>query len=126
MDSLYTGSTDIEMILCSNPKAQYLSYKKEIDAAIFRVLNSGWYILSDEVDTFEKEFARYIGVSYGIGTGSGTEALHISLAACDIGPGDEVITVSHSAVATASAIVLLGASPRFVDIDPQFYTIDPN
>lgn len=113
------------MILCSNPKAQYLSHKKEIDTAISRVLKSGWYILGEEVEKFEKEFARYIGVSHGIGTGSGTEALHISLVACGIGPGDEVITVSHSAVATASAIVLSGASPRFVDIDPQFYTIDP-
>jgi dTDP-4-amino-4,6-dideoxygalactose transaminase len=126
MDSLCTGSTDIKMILCSNPKAQYLSHKKEIDAAISRVLNSGWYILGEEVETFEKEFARHIGVSHGIGTGSGTEALHISLVACGIGPGDEVITVSHSAVATASAIVLSGAFPHYVDIDPQFYTIDPD
>ena len=112
------------MIFCSNPKAQYISHKKEIDAAISRVLNSGWYILGDEVEKFEKEFASYIGVSHGIGTGSGTEALHASLVACGIGSGDEVITVSHTAVATAAAIVLSGASPRFVDIEPQFYTID--
>ncbi len=113
------------MIFCSNPKAQYISHKKEIDAAISRVLNSGWYILGDEVEKFEKEFASYIGVSHGIGTGSGTEALHASLVACGIGSGDEVITVSHTAVATAAAIVLSGASPRFVDIEPQFYTVDP-
>ena len=113
------------MILCSNPKAQYLSYKKEIDEAISRVLKSGWYILGDEVVKFEKEFADFIGVSYGIGTGSGTEALHLALSAYGIGPGDEVITVSFTAVATVGAIELTGASPHFVDVEPQFYTIAP-
>lgn len=111
------------MILCSNPKAQYLSYKKEIDEAISRVLKSGWYILGDEVVKLEKEFADFIGVSFGVGTGSGTEALHLALCACGIGHGDEVITVSHTAVATVCAIELTGASPHFVDIEPQFYTI---
>lgn len=113
------------MILCSNPKAQYLSHKKEIDDAISRVLKSGRYILGEEVKEFEKEIASFIGVSFGIGTGSGTEALHIALTACGIGGGDEVITVSHSAVATAAAIELTGAFPRFVDIEPLFYTINP-
>lgn len=113
------------MILCSNPKAQYLSYKKEIDEAISRVLKSGWYILGDEVVKLEKEFADFIGVSFGVGAGSGTEALHLALSACGIGQGDEVITVSHTAVATVCAIELTGASPHFVDIEPQFYTIAP-
>lgn len=113
------------MILCSNPKAQYLSYKKEIDEAISRVLKSGFYILGDEVVKLEKEFADFIGVSFGIGTGSGTEALHLALSACGIGPGDEVITVSHTAVATVAAIELTGATSHFVDIEPQFYTIAP-
>jgi len=112
------------MILCSNPNAQYLSYKNDIDAAISRVLDSGWYILGDEVKTFEEEFARYIGVSYGIGVGSGTEAIHLALASCGIGSGDEVITVSHTAVATVAAIELSGATPVLVDIDCDFYTID--
>ena len=112
------------MILCSNPKAQYLSYKDDIDAAISRVLDSGWYILGDEVKTFEEEFARYIGVSYGIGVGSGTEAIHLALASCGIGSGNEVITVSHTAVATVAAIELAGATPVLVDIDSDFYTID--
>lgn len=112
------------MILCSNPKAQYLSYKNDIDAAISRVLDSGWYILGDEVKTFEEEFARYIGVSYGIGVGSGTEAIHLALASCGIGSGDEVITVSHTAVATVAAIELSGATPVLVDIDCDFCTID--
>jgi dTDP-4-amino-4,6-dideoxygalactose transaminase len=113
------------MILCSNPKAQYLSYKSEIDTAISRVLDSGWYILGNEVRSFEEEFASYIGVAHGIGVGSGTEALHLALCACGIGYGDEVITVSHTAVATVAAIELAGAIPVLVDIDSDFYTIDP-
>lgn len=113
------------MILCSNPKAQYLSYKEEIDAALLRVLDKGQYILGEEVKAFEEEFARYIGISYGIGVGSGTEAIHLALIACGIGAGDEVITVSHTAVATVTAIVLAGAIPVLVDIEEDYYTIDP-
>jgi len=113
------------MISCSNPKAQYLSYKAEIDAAIARVLDNGWYILGNETRLFEAEFAGYIGSAHGIGVGSGTEALHLALAACDVGNGDEVITVSHTAVATVAAIELAGGTPVLVDIDPDFYTIDP-
>ena len=113
------------MILCGNPKAQYLSYKEEIDTAIFRVLNSGWYILGKEVEAFENEFARYIGVSFGVGVGSGTEAIHLALAACGIGPGDEVITVSHTAVATVAAIELAGAIPVLVDVDIKTWNIAP-
>jgi dTDP-4-amino-4,6-dideoxygalactose transaminase len=114
------------MILCSNPKSQYLSYKKDIDDAISRVLDSGWYILGDEVEKFEEEFARYVGVSYGIGVGSGTEAIHLALASCEIGQGDEVITVSHTAVATVAAIKLAGATPVLVDIEPDYFTLDPD
>jgi dTDP-4-amino-4,6-dideoxygalactose transaminase len=113
------------MILCSNPHAQYLTHRKEIDAAIRRVLDNGRYILGEEVRAFEEEFSKYIGVSYGIGVGSGTEALHLALVACGIGDGDEVITVSHTAVATVAAIELAGAIPVFVDIEPKYYTIDP-
>jgi len=113
------------MILCSNPKAQYLSYKNEIDAAIARVFESGNYILGNEVLSLEEEFARYITVAYGIGVGSGTEALHLALAACGITRADEVITVSHTAVATVAAIVLTGATPVLVDIEPDFFTLDP-
>ncbi len=111
-------------MLCSNPKAQYLSYKNEIDAAISRVLSSGLYILGKEVQMFEKEFSSYIGVSYGIGVGNGTEAIHLALRACGIGKGDEVITVSHTAVATVAAIVMSGAKPVFVDIEPDYFTMD--
>jgi len=113
------------LIMCSNPKAQYLSHKDEIDAAVNRVLESGWYILGNEVRSFEKEFAQYTETSYGIGVGSGTEAIHLALSTFGIGPGDEVITVSHTAVATVAAIELAGATPVLVDIEPDYFTIDP-
>lgn len=113
------------MIVCGQPKAQYLSHKEEIDAAILRVLDKGRYVLGDEVTSFEAEFARYVGVAHGIGVGSGTEALHLALKACGIGAGDEVITVSHTAVATVAAIELVGATPVLVDIEPDYFTMDP-
>jgi len=113
------------MIPVANPAAQYRSHKAEIDHAIHRVLDSGWYILGEEVRAFEAEFAAYIGVKFAIGVGSGTEALHLALRACDIGPGDEVITVSHTAVATVVAIELCGATPVLADIDVDRYTLDP-
>ena len=113
------------MILCSNPRAQYESHRAAIDEAIARVLAGGRYILGSEVEAFEKEFAAYCEVAHAVGVGSGTEALHIALAAAGGGEGDEVITVAHTAVATAAAIRMCGATPLFVDIDPQTYTIDP-
>ena len=125
MDCIRTEGEKHRMILCANPKAQYSAHKTEIDNAIQQVLERGWYILGDEVRNFEAEFASYIGVNHSIGLGSGTEALHVALAACQIGPGDEVITVSHTAVATVAAIELAGATPVFVDIEPDFFTIDP-
>lgn len=112
-----------------NKNALLLSYqnsKDEIDAAIMRVLESGRYILGEEVRSFEEEFARYIGVNYGIGVGSGTDAITLSLKACGIRAGDEVITVSHTAVATVVAIELSGATPVLVDICPDTYTLDPD
>ena len=114
------------MIPQANPHAQYASHRAEIDQAIARVLDKGRYILGEEAAAFEREFATYIGVRFGIGVGSGTEALHLALRACGVGPGDEVITVSHTAVATVSAIELCGARPMLVDIDPRSFTLDPN
>ncbi|MEO8257203.1 MAG: DegT/DnrJ/EryC1/StrS family aminotransferase [Acidobacteriota bacterium] len=114
------------MILCGNPRAQYLAHQAEINAAIGEVLEQGRYILGREVAAFEQEFAAFVGVAHGIGVGSGTEALHLALRACGIGPGDEVITVAHTAVATVAAIELAGAVPVLVDIDPEFYTLDPS
>lgn len=126
MAGLRARGEDLPLILCANPKAQYLAHRQEIDDAVRRVLESGWYILGDEVRAFEEEFAAYLGVGYSIGVGSGTEALHLALVACGIGHGDEVITVSHTAVATVAAIELAGAKPVFVDIDPVTYTMDPD
>ena len=113
------------MILCSNPHAQYLALREEIDAAIRRVLDSGWYILGEEVAAFEAEFAAYLGIEHAVGVGSGTEAIHLALAACGIGRGDEVITVSHTAVATVAAVEMAGATPVLVDVDPATFTMIP-
>ena len=110
----------------ADPKANYLAHKAEIDAAIARVLDSGWYILGQEVSAFEREFAAYIGVGHAVGVASGTSALELALRACGVGPGDAVFTVSHTAVATVAAIELTGATPVLGDIDPTNYTMDPN
>jgi dTDP-4-amino-4,6-dideoxygalactose transaminase len=111
------------MIPVADPGAQYQHYKTQIDQVVRQVLDRGWYILGDEVRAFELEFAAYHGVKFAIGVGNGTDALHLALSACGIGLGDEVITVSHTAVATAAAIESCGATPVFSDIDPDTYTI---
>ena len=110
----------------ADPKANYLAHKEEIDQAIRRVLDSGWYILGQEGAAFEQEFAEYLGVSQAVGVGNGTDALEIALRACGVGVGDAVITVSHTVVATVAAIDLVGAMPILVDIDPATFTLDPN
>ena len=113
------------MIYCSNPLAQYESKKVEISDAIKRVLDRGQYVLGSEVKTFENSFSNYCGVKYGVGVNSGTDALILALKALDIGPGDEVITVSYSAIATISAILACGATPVLVDIEWGYFTMDP-
>jgi len=105
-------------------QAQYVTIRDEIQVAIQGVLDAGWFILGHHVESFEKAFAGYCGGGEAIGVGSGTEALHLALQACGVGPGDEVITVSNTFVATALAIDYVGAKPVFVDIDPVMYTID--
>jgi dTDP-4-amino-4,6-dideoxygalactose transaminase len=110
----------------TDPRANYLAHKDEIDAAIASVLTGGRYILGEQVAAFEREFAAYLGAGHAIGVGSGTDALHLALRACGIGPGDSVFTVSHTAVATVAAIELTGATPVLVDIDPATFTMDPN
>ncbi len=114
------------VLLPADPGAGYLAHRDAIDAAVRRVLESSWYILGQEVAAFEAEFARYLGVRDAVGVGSGTDALHLALRACGVGPGDAVITVSHTAVATVAAIELAGAAPVLVDIDPRSFTLDPN
>ena len=106
-------------------RAQDHGIKAEIDAAVLRVLESTQYTLGDEVAAFERAFAAYCDATEGIGVNSGTSALHLALLAAGVGPGDEVITVPFTFVATVSAIVYTGARPVLVDIDPQFYTMDP-
>ena len=105
--------------------ADYQQYRPEIDAAVHGVLDSGWYILGREVTYFEQEFAAFCGVEHAIGVASGTDALHLALRLFSIGPGDEVITVAHTAVATVVAIEQTGARPVLVDVDPVTYTLDP-
>jgi dTDP-4-amino-4,6-dideoxygalactose transaminase len=105
---------------------QYKKIKEEILSATQRVYEKGRFILGEEVSTFEKEFSHYCGVRYGVGVGSGTDALYLALKAAGIGEGDEVVTVANSFIATALAISFTGAKPLFVDIDPKTYTMDPN
>lgn len=135
--------------------AQYTALKPELDAAVARVLDSGWYILGQEVAAFEQEFATYLQTTKDKGertkdreqktedslqskiqnlkskldcvaVNSGTDALQLALRAYDVGPGDEVITVSHTAVATVAAIRLTGATPVLVDLEPDTYTMAPD
>lgn len=105
-------------------RVQYQSLKEEILTAISNALDDMQLFLGKNVRGFEAEFAEYCGVQYAVGVGSGTEALHLALLACGIGPGDEVITVSHTFMATVEAICLTGATPILVDIDPDTYTMD--
>lgn len=105
-------------------RAQYQPLREEILNAIDSVLDGMQLFLGRNVQAFEAEFAEYCGVRYAVGVGSGTEALHLALLACGIGVGDEVITVSHTFVATVEAIYLTGATPILLDIDPDTYTMD--
>jgi dTDP-4-amino-4,6-dideoxygalactose transaminase len=106
-------------------KAQYHSIKPEIDAAISKVLESSEFVLGSEVATFEHEFAAYCGTSECIALNSGTSALHLALLAAGVGPGDEVITVPFTFVASVAAVLYAGARPVMVDIDPRSFTLDP-
>jgi dTDP-4-amino-4,6-dideoxygalactose transaminase len=105
---------------------QYRQTKTRVDAAIARVMDSGQFVLGPEVAAFEERFAAYCGSRYCVALNSGTSALHLALLAAGIGPGDEVITVPMTFVATAAAILYCGAKPVFVDIDPVTWTMDPN
>jgi dTDP-4-amino-4,6-dideoxygalactose transaminase len=110
----------------ASPAAQYRAHQKAIQAAIARVLDNGFFVLGEEVESFERAFAEYCSVGHGVGVASGTDALELAMRALDIGPGDEVITVSHTAVATAAAVLACGATPVLVDIEKAHYTLDPS
>src|SRR5215471_2055881 len=105
-------------------QAQYQPIKREILSAIEGVLENMQLFLGQQSQAFEHEFAEYCGCQYGVGLSSGTDALTLALRACNIGLGDEVITVANTFIATAEAIALVGATPVFVDIDPHTYTMD--
>jgi dTDP-4-amino-4,6-dideoxygalactose transaminase len=107
-------------------KAQYDSIREEIQTALNKVLESTAFSGGTFVARFEKEFAAYCGCKHAVGVGSGTDALWVTLLALGIGPGDEVITVPNSFIATAEAISYCGARPVFVDIDERTYNMDPN
>jgi len=107
-------------------KSAYLEIKEELDAAYHRVMDSGWYILGEEVEAFEQEFADYCGVKHCIGVGNGLDALHLILRAMEIGPGDEVIVPANTYIATLLAISYAGATPVPVEPDEKTYNIDPN
>ena len=111
-------------IYFANPKSEYIFLKKKIDRKIEKVLNSNSYILSKEVDNFEKKFSKYLNVKYSVGVSNGTDAIVLALQACNIKEGDEVITTSHTAFATIAAIVDVGATPVFIDIKEEDFTID--
>lgn len=113
------------MIPVLDLKAEYQSIKAEIDAAIAQVVESGQFVLGPPVRALEQRLAAYCGCEHGVGVASGTDALRLSLAALDIGPGDEVITTPFTFVATANTISRSGATPVFVDIDPRTFNVDP-
>lgn len=114
------------MISFGDPSASYQAHKSEIDQAIKRVLDSGWYVLGTEVDVFEKEFASFHGKdSHAVGVANGTDAIALCLRGLGLGIGDEVITPSHTAVATVAGIEQAGCTPVFADIDPNTRCIAP-
>jgi len=114
-----------QMIPLVDLKAQYRSIKAEIDAEMQKVLENASFILGPAVKAFEDSFAQYCQSSHCIAVNSGTSALHLALLTVGVGPGDEVITVPFTFVATVAAIEYAGARPVFVDIDPETYTMDP-
>ena len=117
--------TEFAHLFPGQPHANYLAHRDEIDAAIRRVLDSGWYILGREVTAFEREFAEFLGAGHVVGVANGTDAIELALRAVGIGAGDTVLTVSHTAVATVAAIERTGAEALLVDIAPDSFTLDP-
>lgn len=107
-------------------KATYDELSSEIDEAVQRVLASGWYLLGEEIEAFEAEFAQYSGARHCVGVANGLDALHLSLRAMDIGPGDEVIVPSNTYIATWLAVTQCGATPVPVEPDAATYNIDPD
>lgn len=112
------------MIPIIDSKRQYATIQNEVEKEVIDVMRSGSYILGKHNKAFEEEMAKFIGVNYSVALNSGTDALHLALRALDIGPGDEVITVAFTFVATTEAIGIVGATPVFVDINPDTFNMD--
>ncbi|MCB0075480.1 MAG: aminotransferase class V-fold PLP-dependent enzyme, partial [Caldilineaceae bacterium] len=106
-------------------RRQNAAIRTEIDEAINRVLDSGWFILGKEVAAFEQEFAAFCGAAHCVGVASGFDALYLALASLDIGPGDEVITVANACMYEAAAILQTGAMPVFADVDSATQNMNP-
>ena len=117
---------DTSFILPSDLKANYAAYRDELREAALRVLDSGWYIGGSEVEAFETAFAAFAETDHAVGVATGTDAIILAIRACGIGPGDVVITVSHTAVATVAAVELAGATAALVDVDPDTFGMDPD
>ena len=105
---------------------QYHSIQEELETAALRTLRSGRYIMGNEVVEFERRFAEYTGSRYAVGVASGTDAIHLSLRALGVGPGDDVLTVANVSAPTVCAILATGARPVLIDIDPRTFNMDPN
>ena len=114
------------MIPMVDLKGQYQAIKDEIDQGLLQALEATQFILGPNVRAFEEEAAAYLGCTHAVGCASGTDALHLALIAAGVGEGDEVITTPFTFIATAEAILYVGATPVFVDIDPKTFNIDPN
>jgi dTDP-3-amino-3,4,6-trideoxy-alpha-D-glucose transaminase len=114
------------MLEFNDLKTVHTELARELQTALSRVLASGWFVLGPEVEAFEQEFASYHGVRHAVAVATGTDAIELALRAAGIGPGDEVITVAHTAVATICAIERARATPVLVDIDPNTYTMHPS
>ena len=106
-------------------KNQYADIKEEVLDEIRQALDGMQLFLGKNVKALESQYADYCNTEFAIGVSSGTDALHVALRACGVSPGDEVITVSHTFIATVEAIILAGAKPVLIDIDPETYNMDP-
>ena len=113
------------MIKVWDYQKEYKILRKEILKSVDNVFKSGTLIFGPQLDKFETSFRKYIGTKFGLGVGNGSDALYIAMKACGIGPGDEVITTSNTAVPTVMAIVNTGAKPKFVDVN-NYYLINTN
>jgi dTDP-4-amino-4,6-dideoxygalactose transaminase len=123
--SAIQGILLVDMKSFMDLRPQFEEVEEEVMDLLTRCLRKGEFILGEHVESLEREFSRYVGVQYGVGVASGTDALHLALLACDIGQGDEVITVANTFISTALAISFAGARPHFIDIDSETYTMDP-